>query len=327
MKKHLIAAAVAGALAVPAMAQVTVSGRLDVGYTMYDAQDNTKDLSEIAYSSDTTSRITFKADEDLGGGLKAGLVLEGQIAADAGKGATTQAAGSAFSAFTRGQYLTLSGGFGTVRVGLANSVSKDTVEGFGSASDATTVIGTLHNLLSADDSRNHQVRYSTPNMSGWQAHLEVMSKDANNDETGSGSGLALAYATGPVSAQVAYRIEDTTSTQEVVQTSAGFKVGLGMLALHVLYSDIENDVAKTGENGYEVGISSKFGGGASVFASYAINEVEAASGAKTDENGMTAGIRYALSKRTNAYLIYGKTDADGSNKEVTQTAIGLVHKF
>ena len=32
MKKHLIAAAVAGALAVPAMAQVTIGGYIEAGY-------------------------------------------------------------------------------------------------------------------------------------------------------------------------------------------------------------------------------------------------------------------------------------------------------
>ena len=110
MKKHLIAAAVAATLAVPAMAQVSISGRLDAGYSAIDAQDNTKDTTGIGYSADTSSRLTFKASEDLGGGLKASLVLEAGIGGAPKAGDLGQS--TSFGSFGRAQYMTLSGSFG-----------------------------------------------------------------------------------------------------------------------------------------------------------------------------------------------------------------------
>jgi hypothetical protein len=68
MKKHLIAAAVAGAFAVPAMAQVTVSGTYGVAYG--------KGLASAQGLRVSDGHITFSAAEDLGGGMKAGASLE-----------------------------------------------------------------------------------------------------------------------------------------------------------------------------------------------------------------------------------------------------------
>jgi hypothetical protein len=170
MKKHLIAAAVAATLAVPAMAQVSISGRLDAGYSAIDAQDNTKDTTGIGYSADTSSRLTFKASEDLGGGLKASLVLEAGIGGAPKAGDLGQS--TSFGSFGRAQYMTLSGSFGQILIGYANSTMKRTLEGFGSANGTTNVLGILPNLLDNDDSRNHQITYTTPKMAGFSVDIE-----------------------------------------------------------------------------------------------------------------------------------------------------------
>ena len=83
MKKHLIAAAVAGALAVPAMAQTTVYGIMDLAVRSAnpDAGDST---TTMVSGSFFTSRLGFRSVEDLGGGMKAGFVLEGKVNADDG---------------------------------------------------------------------------------------------------------------------------------------------------------------------------------------------------------------------------------------------------
>ena len=67
-------------------------------------------------------------------------------------------------------------------------------------------------------------------------------------------------------------------------------------------------------------------GATELFASMAKNEVKTGA-TSVDEDGFNVGARYSLSKRTYAYLIAGQTDADGANKKVSQTAIGIVHKF
>jgi predicted porin len=74
MKKHLIAAAVAAAVAAPSMAQVTVSGNIDSGYLVRKDQVGTIDIKRNETgnaSAVSTSTLNFSASEDLGGGLTA----------------------------------------------------------------------------------------------------------------------------------------------------------------------------------------------------------------------------------------------------------------
>ncbi|MEN9764444.1 MAG: hypothetical protein RL397_399, partial [Pseudomonadota bacterium] len=120
MKKHLIAAAVAGAFAVPAMAQVTVYGILDVGYkstettsvSSVNVTTKTESSSFGNSGQQSGSRLGFSGTEDLGGGMKAGFVYElGMDPTEANYGGT-----SAFGANRQG-FVSLSGGFGEIRLG------------------------------------------------------------------------------------------------------------------------------------------------------------------------------------------------------------------
>jgi len=77
MKKSLIA--LAAMTAVGAYAQVTLSGRADINYSTFSATgsyDGTKDFAQRSRIADNGSRITFAANEDLGGGMKAGVYCE-----------------------------------------------------------------------------------------------------------------------------------------------------------------------------------------------------------------------------------------------------------
>lgn len=75
MQKKLIAAAVAGLIAVPALAQtnVTISGRFAAGWESYKLSDCAAGFSCRSESrvSDQSSRLIFNVNEDLGGGLSA----------------------------------------------------------------------------------------------------------------------------------------------------------------------------------------------------------------------------------------------------------------
>ena len=88
MKKHLLAAAVAAAVCVPAAAQVSVSGNIDVNAmkstkitTVTGSTTATTDAKNTGSGADgtnsasqtgwATSELIFQATEDLGAGLKA----------------------------------------------------------------------------------------------------------------------------------------------------------------------------------------------------------------------------------------------------------------
>jgi len=123
MKKHLIAAAVAAAVAVPAAAQVTVYGILGAAVS-----DTTVKLSEGAVSAkvDTTNtglqglrsghRLGFRSSEDLGGGMKAGFVYE--------IGITGEQGANGLGGANRLAYVDLSGGIGTIRLGKVDTLTR-----------------------------------------------------------------------------------------------------------------------------------------------------------------------------------------------------------
>ncbi len=125
MKKHIIAAAVAAAVAAPAMAQnVTVSGLIDVA-PHTDAK-NTIGAASIKSSGTTgvsgwsTSNIAFTASEDLGGGMKASATISSFFdsgSTSPGNG-LTDAAGTAYNTIGgRDRFIKLEGGFGAIQFG------------------------------------------------------------------------------------------------------------------------------------------------------------------------------------------------------------------
>ena len=110
MKKSLLALAVLGAFAGVASAQssVTLYGTLDVNARYVKADGQRRQLSE-GTDGINSSQLGFRGVEDLGGGLKASFNLLAGINPDTG---TTN---SKF--FNRRSTVSLSGGFGEVRLG------------------------------------------------------------------------------------------------------------------------------------------------------------------------------------------------------------------
>ena len=95
MKKSLIALAVLAASgAAMAQSSVTLFGIVDTNVSYLDgvsnaagtntAGTNTESKYGIGTSGNATSRLGFRGVEDLGGGLKAGFHLEGEIFGDDG---------------------------------------------------------------------------------------------------------------------------------------------------------------------------------------------------------------------------------------------------
>jgi predicted porin len=93
MNKKLMAAAVAGALAIPAVAfaqsSVTLYGTIDTGIRNQSKVINGATDGTVTSMTDglyRTNRWGMKGSEDLGGGLKANFKLEGQYSSDTGAG-------------------------------------------------------------------------------------------------------------------------------------------------------------------------------------------------------------------------------------------------
>lgn len=115
MKKHvflLSAVVLALPLCAAAQSSVTLFGVIDAGYASLRSQGAGHNSGLVSGGS-STSRLGFRGTEQLGGGMSASFWLEGQLNNDTGGGAT-QTTGLDFS---RRSTVSLSGGFGEVRLG------------------------------------------------------------------------------------------------------------------------------------------------------------------------------------------------------------------
>ena len=168
MKKTLIAAAVAAAVAAPAAnAGVVIYGQLHIALDYLDADLSTSGVSKVWEVNSRTSRIGFKGSEDLGNGLKAIWKLENTVRiTDTGStfGSHNGARGHWGSA--RNAYVGLASDWGTVLVGRHDTPYKMAFYSTGidmlgvSIIDANSMYGIVE--VRADNA----IAYVSPNMNG-----------------------------------------------------------------------------------------------------------------------------------------------------------------
>jgi predicted porin len=163
MKKSLVAlAALAVAGVASAQSSVTLFGVVDASISGYSA--TSRDLNgatflnpfyvnkgsikasrrELANSGYNSSRLGFRGTEDLGGGLAASFWLEAPITNDDGQGGV--------STFARRSTVSLSGGFGEIRLGRDYSATfwNDTVfDPFGTNGVGTNLVFTASSSFAA----------------------------------------------------------------------------------------------------------------------------------------------------------------------------------
>jgi predicted porin len=370
MKKSLLALAALSAFATAAQAQSSVSvyGNIDVGFTTSDSEakgDTGKNTGNdaIAWSNDSSSRLGFKGTEDLGGGLKASFALETGLS---GIGATS---GAATTLGSRAQWIELSSASGSARLGFQDTAHRMIVNGYDAAS-ATNAIGNLNQKDSVLAGRFNGVTLSTAVMSGFQAAAQIakntQSADGKDDVDASGYGLMASYKAGKFSAAASYAVMDADAaavaatykaiagdkTEEVAGTAAtqvetkvtavGASYDLGVAKLMATYGQVEAKDAKsttgvsktTSERDYtQVGVQVPMGK-TTAFAQYSTGSLKTGTGTAVgydgDVTGYTVGARYALSKRTYAYAIYGADETDTAANKSTkrdQVTFGMNHAF
>jgi predicted porin len=352
MKKHLIAAAVAGALAVPAMAQVTVSGTLDVQAfnnakttstaagatttTSTKLNGNAQDAATAAGTQDgwATSQLVFSAKEDLGGGLTASAVFSNRMSQGS-------------LGIARDRYIDLAGGFGSVRIGRFNSAL--TAGWLGLTGQPTTanagstygfaVSGSLGTGASADtgsmERQYSMLQYSTPNIGGLVATVGMHgdSSDASatsGKDKSSQSQATVTYSAGPLTLGAAYgkrevTAEGATGKNEGKLSYFGGSYDMGMAKVNAVYGTRKHTDTTSGASVTDqdtklttVGVTVPMGAitlNAFVYSGDDDRSAGAATGVKLKGHQLAA--RYAFSKRTFAYLVTGqdKTTRSGTSTE------------
>jgi predicted porin len=199
MKKHLIAAAVAAAFAVPAMAQVSVFGIIDMGYAAHKQENQagtaTAKSSGVQPGNHAGSRIGFRGEEDLGGGLKASFHFEQGFAPNKANGFNVRASGAHpggaaasgavatggvaagyTAANNRQSWIQLSGGFGSLRAGYLYTTAYTMVSLTGLA--ASEMPGHRQNAAHLG-ARSEAIQYTSPTIQGFTVAVQLGQGDTN----------------------------------------------------------------------------------------------------------------------------------------------------
>ncbi len=369
MKKTLVAIAALAATSAFAQSSVTLYGAIDAGYS-----DSSKTIAgvkngqqAVSFSNMSSTRFGFKGTEDIGQGMKANFVIETGVSSNSGSGfsagtetASTKA-GTTLDATTIGaRELNASLQFGgtTIGAGYGGTAVRSIVLAY-DAMGGTNFIGntlTTDTQFSSNRATGVGVRQAIAqglNVGG-SISRNVDTKDGVADnKTATGYLVTADYANGPLSVAGAYQLSNTTTAtgatptvdKDVTTTILGASYQLPMAKLFATYGTVKTDDTKTasavGEGkreAYNIGVQVPMGAWtlAALYSGGTKTEAITAgsAGEKRDYTGYGVGARYALSKRTLAYVNYGASDLTAGSsatfgKEVknTQTAIGLLHNF
>lgn len=299
MKKSLVALAAFAAVGMAsAQSSVTLYGVANVGFGGGTGQD----FQMMDQPDGTGSRFGLKGTEDLGGGLKANFLLENGFFINNGALDNTSN-----KLFQRQSWMSLSGGFGELRMGRQYTVGFDTSIWLIPSTRASAVLRTGLGFNGMGSRNDNMIKYISPNFSGFSVEGSYQLKN-NTQPAPNTAELALSYGNGPIKANLLATKVQGLSTGWALNGAYNF----GQFAVNAGYIDAPgNGTAR----GFHLGVGGTFG---------AVNPwINVARNTEASRTGVDLGVNYALSKRTRLYAVYGRINNPGSNIY----GLGVAHSF
>ncbi|WP_418126299.1 porin [Variovorax sp. 160MFSha2.1] len=261
MKTAFVATALlSSAAAASAQSSVTLFGVVDAAISHYTARSEfyndsgrivplpangnavTRTQTVLSNSANSNSRLGLRGTEDLGGGLAASFWLESPLANDSGAGGLTS--------FSRRSTISLSGGFGEVRLGrdFTPTFWNDSVfspfSTIGVGANVVSTVGTnlaiargpgsavaaSDNYLRASNSIGY---FLPPNLGGFYGQLQYALHEnvaqsglpGSPTRKGQFAGGRFGYASGPLDVAVAYG--QSTAADATAVNALGLPTGVG----------------------------------------------------------------------------------------------------
>ena len=358
MKKSLIAfgAAMACIGAAQAQSNVQVSGLVDMyaGSMKLAGNDRT---SVVGSGGMTTSWWGLNGTEDLGNGLKASFALGAFFRADTGEAGRWNVGNGAYDEtfFARDANVSLSGGFGTVKLGRSMAPNFLPTILFNPFGDSFTVSPLVihanmgwglnsanhdYKTTAADTGWSNQVTYSTPSFGGLSASLHYQFGEQSGDNKSKKNvGANVMYFQGPLAltAFIERAQVGNPNPSIYLHTKQNWMLGgsynFDFLKLYATYGQSEEKHttsydAKTTSLGMDVPVTK-----AGTFkAAAAYTKVDTGIPQDFKRTTYTLGYDHFLSKRTDVYsaVMYDKLKnmpIQADNGSGTSVAVGIRHRF
>jgi predicted porin len=292
----------------------------------------------------STTALGIKGTEDLGGGLSAFFVLEGDLSGNGVLGGVTTTVANTGAAatgtettniFNRHAHAGISSKtFGTLTAGRQNDSVKDT-EGL---AQVYNLSDNLANKTRIGDRIANAVKYATPTWNGLSATYTVSNNPADaalnaGDSTTTHNSFAISYKV-PVNGGIDVAFAQGEEKASQAQTGKTTRIS----ARTTILGDLTVGAAQTTNQGAAtaaktkqtlVSVNKPFGK-IEVKAHYWNNNASDSTGTSDDGldgSGYGAMAVYNFSKRTAAYLGYSDFDATAAASKTKVTTAGFVHRF
>ncbi|MBX3634986.1 MAG: porin, partial [Rubrivivax sp.] len=285
-----------------------------------------------------SSRLGFRGVEDLGGGLRAGFWLEGDVDASVGQ--------NAGQSWQRRSTVSLMGGFGEIRLGrdyTPDFWNHTVFDPFGTNGVASSlnIWHTAGNVATTSVRANNTIGYFLPGgLGGLYGQVQVAASEGppnGNKHTG----FRIGYAAGPVNVAFAYGKTDTAPTGDWKRMNLGASWNLGFMTLMGYY--VNGDGSNNREvTQYLLGGVVPFGASQLKF-SYTKSDSKGGTPAQNaqDATQLGLGYLYSLSKRTTLYTHFARVSnksgaaftangpggAQTAGKNSTGYEFGINHTF
>jgi len=339
----LLSHGLAAAQATPATSSVTLFGLLDANMSRYSPGSHAGGgvqnvINDGVVNGLNGSRWGIRVAEDLGGGLKASVLLESGLNADTGT------LGQGGRAFGRQAFIALSAAnAGELRLGRQYILS-DSVVGQGNpfanalVNNPTTAVTNMGKALPMwfnAPRADNVVQYQTPNWAGFTAAGQIAPGEGTADRF---HGLRAVYSSGVFYTGLTYEWNKSRTTGENTNKSLSFTANYNFGFMKLEGGLQRNtDLATGSVNGAASGVTNLLVTGDSTFTAHEIDgwtigaevpvstalvfglnftrmKYEAASGgANADLGKLALTARYGLSKNT--FLYAGGSIATGELKE------------
>lgn len=329
---HFVTAAALPMVCIGASAQssVTLFGVVDVNVRYVRNQNLPGNLS-MNNSGLTSGQLGFKGTEDLGGGLQAGFWLESDLNADTGTYSSTG------KFFQRRSTVSLSGGFGELRLGRdlspasAHTYRYDPFSTLGLGNSNAT--SRLPNGMSPATfyRQDNAIQYFTPGMGGMRAELMYAPDENPASNDGRHMAARLVYDNGPLSLSLSYGNTEVSAGRKFKQYGAGAAYDFGVAKLMGFFQRDDMTFGTYGattlgpEDRWLLGVTVPAGTGY-FRASYVRTDSRKGSAAfnGSDANKYALGYVYEMSRRTALYGTVARiTNKGGANFALSGGAQGI----
>jgi predicted porin len=310
MKKSLIAAALAAAVAAPvAHANVVIYGNVHLSIDHFSDGDG-NDFDDYWAVTSRSSYIGFKGTEDLGNGLS--LIWKAETTYDFSDGSAWDSG--------RNAYIGLAGDWGTFLYGRHDAPYKLAIGSTGIDQMGDTILD-MTDIAGFEENRySNAIAYVSPSMNGLTLAAAMVPGEGDF-----GTGLADGYSLGAMYSNNGLKL---AAGYENVDGDDAWMVGAGYTMNSLQFAIVYEDDDDLGDEETNLGISVGYSFGNS--KAVLVYGREDNDGDDT-EHGWGVGLKHNLSKRTSAYVAYATTDENelaGADEPAEDGfSIGLQHKF